>query len=671
MRWPTVVLLIAACAREPVPRGDLPDTAYGSERPDVEIAVSGPDGQPIEGAWVTLSPGGRDAQADALGHAVLPGVEEGAYEVQVAADGFARLSAPIEVGPSGFSLAVSLGAADASARLEGLVTDPYGAPVGDVAVEVDGVEVARTGLDGRYFATGLAEGAHAVAFVPDASRLAGWYVPEVSLVEAGTVEVVATLPGRPTDAATYVGSTGCLFCHGGGTDPGGKWFDSAHARASSPPSEWEGTELGDAVDGTVVSLAPAVPDGTVTFAKITPGQWTAAISDGTNSTAAYPVVEVYGGHRSGAALAVSDGTSLRILPVVWGLAGQGLSSRQDPAEFVPAYTDGWFDAFGALLLVATPESSFDLQCAGCHATGHSLTTASSKYNLAPTTTRGVLERRIGCEACHGPGSEHTSRPDIARLTIFQPGRAAPTDRLETCARCHERVSADDHPFAADPAWPVDAAGKSIRADAVLSDFATATPTWWAAVPASRVLGDQVGEFRGSPHRTGAAGYDGACEDCHDPHGSDRPSALRRDPWDNGLCVQCHVTRFPDTAAQRAHASHSVFAPGPWGPGTCTGCHMARSGVDVRLDAVSLTGELHSHGLMPFDPDDVLVEFDLAGDDHLLAGEVPTGGCLDCHHQVDAERRDAGDVCACPQGDPLYRVTWQNLGTLYDTLWGAP
>ena len=139
----------------------------------------------------------------------------------------------------------------------------------------------------------------------------------------------------------------------------------------------------------------------------------------------------------------------------------------------------------------------------------------------------------------------------------------------------------------------------------------------------------------------------------------------------GERVRACKGRFPDTAAQRTHASHSVFAPGPWGPGTCTGCHMPRSGVDVRLDAVSLTGELHSHALLPFDPDDVLVEFDLVDDDHLLAGEVPTGGCLDCHHQVDAERRDQGSACACPQGDPLYRVTWENLGTVYDTLWGAP
>jgi predicted CXXCH cytochrome family protein len=425
------------------------------------------------------------------------------------------------------------------------------------------------------------------------------------------------------------------------------------------------------MDGAVVDLGPAVPTGTVTFAEVGPGAWTAVISDGGASTAALPVVEVYGGHRTGAALAVDLAGTRRILPAVWALAGQGLSARQDPAGFVPAYTEGWFDGFGALRTVPTAAASFDLLCAGCLATGHALEGSGAAFALAPITSRGALERRVGCEACHGPGSEHTSRPDIARLTIFQPGRAAPTDRLETCARCHERVVADDHPFAVDPAWPVDAAGDSIRADALLADFATPAPNWWAAVPASRGLGDQVGELRGSPHRGGPGGYDGACEDCHDPHGSDRRASLRREPWDNGLCVSCHASRFPDVTAQRTHAAHSTFAPGPWGPGTCTGCHMPRSGLDVRLDAVSTTGELHSHALVPFHPDDVLVEFDLAGEDHLLAGEVPAGGCLDCHHQVDALRRETGGACACPQGDPLYRVTWENLGTVYDDRWGAP
>ncbi len=659
-----LLVLVAACDRSPVLR-DVPDAWVREARPDLVIALETDDGQPVRGAWVTLRPGSRDARTNALGDARFLELMPGDYEAVVAPSGFEPATFPIAVGAQDVAYRLVIDATDPGAELSGSVTDGYGLPVRGASVLLDGVEVALTDASGTYYVVDAPDGVHELSVLAPGARLGDWYVPRLEIVPGGAVALDVVLPGKPTDGATFVGSGTCLMCHGGATEAGGKWFGTAHARAWRTPLALQGTPLAaEFAEGRVIALAHAE----ITLSEPTPGTWRATVVFDDASTHGFDVIGVYGGHRSGAVVVVDDGGQPTLLPILWALPGQGLSSRQHVAGWVEAYGDGWFDG-------STPRPSrtdsarFDLQCAGCHATGHALTGAGGKWRLVGATSSPV-ERAVGCEACHGPGSEHAAQPTQALRNIFNPARVPPTWRLETCARCHERVTADAHPFSATPGWPVRADGGTIGPHEVLSDHATPSPLWWAAVPASRVMADQVGELRASPHRQGPTGYEGGCEDCHDPHGSANPASLKRDPGDNALCTTCHVSAFPDLAAERAHSHHSQYASGRFGPGTCTGCHMGRSGVEVRLDAVSSVGELHAHGLRSFDPADILVEFDLAGLDQLAPGEVPVSPCLDCHLQVDAAAREVGDVCACTMGDPLYRVTYENLQQVIQSWWGV-
>ena len=63
-------------------------------------------------------------------------------------------------------------------------------------------------------------------------------------------------------------------------------------------------------------------------------------------------------------------------------------------------------------------------CDGCH---------SVDYDVR---TRQVAEWNVGCEKCHGPGSEHAARP--ARTNIFNPSRVDSVHANDTCIQCHSQ-----------------------------------------------------------------------------------------------------------------------------------------------------------------------------------------------------------------------------------------
>jgi hypothetical protein len=65
----------------------------------------------------------------------------------------------------------------------------------------------------------------------------------------------------------------------------------------------------------------------------------------------------------------------------------------------------------------------DRDCFSCHATG----VGKPGGPKEPTQVRGL--RDVQCEACHGPGARHVSRPDIHR-PLRDPG-------IEVCRDCHD------------------------------------------------------------------------------------------------------------------------------------------------------------------------------------------------------------------------------------------
>ena len=666
-------VVAAGCDVNAVPGEGAAESSYMQDRPGLSVTALDADGAPVFGAWVALEPGPWEAQTDGDGVARFTALGAGAWAVRVSAQGYVEVADALELGEEDGALTVTLALADAAGTtLAGAVTDPQGAPVEGAGVWLDEARVASTDASGAFEARGLLGGDWPLRVTaPDGSGLMDWALPSLVLEQGARAEIAVTLGGQPPDGADYVGSSRCLACH---TELADGYSGSAHATAGRDPGA-----LDAGLDGlSAAFLAGDTVDlddlGASALLSVEGGAWVVTLLDaGGATTGPMEVVEVYGGHRAGAALAVQVGGAEATLPIVWALPGQGLSSRQHEAGWVTAYTDGWFDASGDLSLDAAGRpgaaASFALQCAGCHATGAALSEAGGVYTLgsASDLSSEPPERAVGCEACHGPGSAHAASTSPAE--ILNPSRLPSHQRVEVCARCHERTSPVDHPFSEAPGYPVDGGGALLGPADTVADYAEPASVRWLEAPASRLGWDQVGDLRSSPHLAGPQGYAAACEDCHDSHGGPFKASLRAAPTDNGLCTTCHAADFPDEAAEASHSHHGSFHPGDWSPGACTGCHMPRLGVSVRVDAVSGAGELHAHSLDFIEPAASLAEFDAAGATTLPLGSAPLPACLDCHIQADAEAEDEGGNCPCPVGSARKRVTYEDFQTAYELVWG--
>lgn len=662
----------AGCDVRAVPGTGLDSESLLEERAGLEVTVSDEGGAPLAGAWVTLSPGAWEQPTGDDGVARFEAVGGGDWVVTASAQGFDAASGAISLGEEDGALALTLVArAEAGTTLAGEVLDREGLAVAGAEIRLGETLVATTGEDGSFEATNLEAGTfEATVTPPDGSGLLSWEIATLDLEEDARAEIAVILGPATAEGSTYVGTRICLACHATMEDSYGQ---SPHRNAGRDTEDVEDDDDLDALSDAFLGGDTVTLDdlGASVALASADGVWTATLTDAWgDSTGALEVVEVYGGHRTGAALAVEVGGTQALLPVAWALAGQGLSSQQDEAGWVSAWSDGWFDGEGRLSLDSEGrpgvEASFALQCAGCHATDGVLVASGGAYTLDHVAEASSLETVVGCESCHGPGSVHYRT--VSKDDILNPASLPPEQRLELCARCHERATPDDHPFTDTPGYPVDGDGGLLGPLDPASELSTSASVRWLSAPASRVGWDQAGDLRSSPHLAGEQGYAAICEDCHDPHGGGE-GGLRVELSDNALCTTCHAADFPDEAAEASHARHGSFHPGEWTPGSCVGCHMPRLGHSVRPDAVSGAGELRAHVLDFVEPAAALAEFDAAGASTLPLGQVPTNACLDCHLQSDAEEEDAGSNCPCPVGSPTKRVTYEDFQSLYETVWG--
>ena len=181
-------------------------------------------------------------------------------------------------------------------------------------------------------------------------------------------------------------------------------------------------------------------------------------------------------------------------------------------------------------------------CDGCH---------SVNFN---TTTHSVTEWNVGCERCHGPGSEHVKNPIAA--TIINPGRLDYVQANDTCIQCHSQGRPAANPIAGQYYdWPV-----GFHMGLKLNDF-------W------KLEDHKLGETTfthfpdGTAHKNRMQGNDFvtsqmythgvSCSTCHDSHGSDNNALLRKPA--NVLCLECHGPKSPNgphaPTIERKHTHH--------------------------------------------------------------------------------------------------------------------
>ena len=206
-------------------------------------------------------------------------------------------------------------------------------------------------------------------------------------------------------------------------------------------------------------------------------------------------------------------------------------------------------------------------CDGCH---------SVNFDIARKT---VTEWNVGCERCHGPGSEHAARP--ARANIVNPARLDPIAAVDVCVQCHseghprapiespglpERGTRESGEFH----WPV-----GFKVGLHLADFwrldgylPGATDTLHFGDGTGRENRMQGNDFVQSLMYTRGV----TCASCHDPHGTPNNADLIKPA--RLVCLTCHGPASPNGPHTATIEQHTHHQPGSAGS-ECVGCHMPK------------------------------------------------------------------------------------------------
>ncbi|HSH09685.1 MAG TPA: cytochrome c3 family protein, partial [Oceanipulchritudo sp.] len=182
---------------------------------------------------------------------------------------------------------------------------------------------------------------------------------------------------------------------------------------------------------------------------------------------------------------------------------------------------------------------------------------------------GETGLELGCEACHGPGSLHSSEGE-GRHLIHNPGRTS-----DTCVRCHMDVQAQ---FALPHSHPV-ADGKLACVDCHDPHGDNEEDLF-----AGGILSAESGSCAEChPAQAGPFAFEhealrDGCIVCHDNHGSTNDKMLK--VRNANLCLQCHFTETRQNALMIGGVDHTGF--GFIQQGTCwtAGCHEAVHGSHV-------------------------------------------------------------------------------------------
>jgi hypothetical protein len=244
-----------------------------------------------------------------------------------------------------------------------------------------------------------------------------------------------------------------------------------------------------------------------------------------------------------------------------------------------------------------------VKCAGCHTTG---------YN---PTTRTWKELNIGCEACHGPGSDHAASQDPGQITI---------DRsTEGCGYCHIRAenvamgSFTNKQFNFPIGYEIGNPASLQFIPEPLSATASFYPDGTANRHRQQYLEMNHPARAPSKHYTQGV----SCTKCHDPHNAgilttyaaglpagkygikiydNVNNTTNYVAWESGgnlwhpvthnaiskqdLCKTCHTT-ISDHHVHQFNAAASAASV------TCVDCHMPDV---INIDPVTLRAALASH-----------------------------------------------------------------------------
>jgi predicted CXXCH cytochrome family protein len=507
--------------------------------------------------------------------------------------------------------------------------------------------------NGEYrFETLPPEGSHFVTWVPasgDDRHFAGGDYCRVAFSTASLtgMRMDIRVSPKPTESATYAGTSACLYCH----SAYGTTTRTAHHVGLQVPGvrsplqdvrPWPDFDQGLAAfdAGTTLffygcnpdSLAAAKclvsdspPAGTVSFEIDlrrdlgvplgTIGAYYVAITNRVNPEARrYDVVLTYGGslykQQYLTRRANSNGTlSYFVLPFQYNYQGDFSNPDPDDWPWRDYRSDQWFDFNSGLLTEPGNPESFDNNCAGCHFTGFRLTGSDAEgwSASAVADVDGAFDYdgdgspefiNTGCEACHGPGSEHVA--ELGQGPIIYPASLTPGRETAICGSCHSRPLGIG---AGMTGAPLSASNEMPPAGIRRADFALEHTTRVSgAAEEFFTSGDAKAHYQQYSDHIRSVHYRNAtristCTGCHDPHARlEDVYATDTSGNVNALCTVCHSpgAGFPplDVHMQETVGFDHGFVMEVF---FCTSCHMvptAKSGASVRalLDTIKPPSE---------------------------------------------------------------------------------
>ena len=390
-------------------------------------------------------------------------------------------------------------------------------------------------------------------------------------------------------APAFVGSVNCRDCHNGEYD---SWEGSHHDLAMDVANE--NTVLGDFND------AEFTLHGITSRFFRKDGKYFVYTNGPGGEMGEFEITHTFGWFPLQQYLIPFPGGRLQTLHIAW-------DSRDNqwfrvPPEG-PVDPDDW-------LYWTNAAQNWNGMCAQCHSTNleKNYDPESGTYN----TTWSDID--VGCEACHGPGSEHVewaemsemARPQAPNFELaVRTSNIDSRELVELCAPCHSRRGAmgdDQH------------TGKDL-----LDNYLPSLLTEGLYFSDGQIL-DEVYVY-GSFTQSKMYRHDVRCSDCHEVH------SIELVKEGNELCLQCHRGAQYDTAEHHFHKQENeagepirslegevLFEVGTGAQ--CVQCHMPGRyymGVDYRPD--------HSFRI----PDPAL-------DDVIGAPDA----CLRCHLDQDSQ-----------------------------------
>jgi predicted CXXCH cytochrome family protein len=308
-----------------------------------------------------------------------------------------------------------------------------------------------------------------------------------------------------------------------------------------------------------------------------------------NSGMIHEAVLTYGGgvYKQRNITKVDD--SLFMIPLQFNPQGSDASTDRTRKIWRDYHMDWWVSSVTPTTMTfkAKPaaNTSVDVQCAPCHFNGYKLTSsatytgyytaegvADANGEIHPVT--GVAqELNIGCETCHGPGSEHVAASGNG-AKIVTPQNITPERANMICGQCHSRPQGNGT-FKNDS--PLSSSNKMMIAGTSRADFlANQTSRHDASATAGDFWGDKLHSkshhqqytdfIKTSKYRNGTSLK--TCASCHDPHGPGTGvrHQLKATTSDNKLCTSCHTVEV--VAHMTAKTGTSMGASTQ-----CIQCHM--------------------------------------------------------------------------------------------------